>query len=156
MYLPTNITPPVCILKWSLVCKGYRAKSVEGQFDPLLEQKHLTNLLLGVNLHWLKSQTDSKSVLTFFFKLYELFFLSTINIVSDVGLYFCLPSCFRASVVCSAHWRWSGFSVWVGLPVNWITTLSTGQLYWCCWCVFLDWPLTGWPVFGMFMTIIIY
>lgn len=51
MYFLTNITPPVCILKRSLVCKCYRAKSVESQFDPLLEQKHLTNILLGVNLH---------------------------------------------------------------------------------------------------------
>lgn len=63
---------------------------------------------------------------------------------------------FRGSAVCSAHLRWSGCSVWAGLPVNWITTLSTGQLSWSYWCVFLDWLPTGWPAFGMFITFIFY
>lgn len=61
---------------------------------------------------------------------------------------------FRVSAVCSAHLRWSGFFVWVGLLVNWITTLSMGRLYWSCSCVFLDSLLTGWPAFGMMMIFI--
>lgn len=72
--------------------------------------------------------------------------LSSKNIVSVVFIFY-----FRASAVCSAHLRWSGFSVWVGLLVNWITTLSMGRLYWSCSCVFLVWLLIGWPAFGMVM-----
>lgn len=59
-----------------------------------------------------------------------------------------LTVCFRASAACSARWRWSGCSAWVESPASWITTLSTGQLCWCCWCAFSDWLPTGWPASG--------
>lgn len=81
-------------------------------------------------------------------------FSSTVIYVFHAVFLFCSfffhASRFRASAVCSAHWRWSGCSVWVGLPVSWTTTSSMGQLCWCCWCACLDWPPTGWPAFGAF------